>query len=265
MFAFELNCPVTVAEDITAELWNWEPLAVGEQLNSDGSVSLTAGFLDDMKRDRLLQAFAEWQPEWRQDETDWVAKTKAAWPPRRIGKRIVVMPPWSREAIDDGMIRVVLNPGMASGTGEHPCTQLVVQALESVVSQESRVADIGTGSGILAIVAAQLGAAKVLAIEPDCEATENAQENIGLNKPKPLLAAGFADAVASGWATIAVANINGSVLFSIFDELVRVMAPGGCLIVSGFEEEEVLRFQSLLPRATVTIRDGWACLTTYFD
>lgn len=262
MFAFELRCLAHESEHISAELWDWEPLAVGERSNGDLTI-LVAGFANDKNRDELLRTFAPWQPEWRRDETDWVATTEAAWPPRYVGQRIVIVPPWDATPIPVEKIRVVLNPGMASGTGEHPCTQLAIEALERTVQSGSRIVDIGAGSGILAIVAAQLGAASVLAIEPDPQAVLAAHGNIGLNEKRPMLAAALSDAVATGWATVTIANISGSVLFAIFDELLRVTSAGSPLILSGFEIDEASRFQQLMSDAKLTTLDNWACLTAY--
>lgn len=259
MFALELRCGADEAERLSAELWEWTPLALGERSEGESAI-LTAGFAGDEGRDAMLQAFAAWSPEWRRDETDWTAATEAAWPPREIGERILIAAPWHGGVHVAGRNTVIINPGMASGTGEHPCTQLVAEALERHVQSDSRVADIGSGSGILALIAARLGAGAVLAIEPDLDAVAAAEENIASNETKPMLAAGFADAIATGWATITVANISGSVLLAIFDELMRITAPDGTLIVSGFEESEAARMGQALPDAKLTVRDGWACL-----
>ena len=244
---------------MAAGLWDWNPLALGQ--TEDGErATLLAGFATEAHRDELLRRFARYEPEWRRDDTDWVAETRRQWPMRLVGERIVLMTPWDSSTPPEARIRIVLNPGMASGTGEHPCTQLALEALEKVVTKGSRVADIGAGSGILAITAAQLGALS-LALEPDLGAIDTARENIGLNASKPLLAAGFADALRGGWADITVANISGTVLLAILDDLQRVTKSGGLLILGGFEEQETFRFTSLFPEATLATRAGWACLS----
>ncbi len=244
---------------MAAGLWDWDALALGQ--TEDGAwATLLAGFAADDRRDELLRHFARYQPEWRRDDTDWVAETRRQWPMRLIGERIVLMAPWDSSTPPENRIRIVLNPGMASGTGEHPCTQLALEALERVVKQGCRVADIGAGSGILAITAAQLGAFS-LALEPDLGAIDTATENIELNASKPLLAAGCADALRGGWADITVANISGTVLLAILDDLQRVTKSGGLLILSGFEEQETFRFTCLFPAAKLATRAGWACLS----
>ena len=222
MYSLQLRCPVADAETVAAELLDpegaWQALALSETEEGE-SVTLLAGFAADRNRDRLLRHFAQLQPQWQRDDTDWIAETKRQWPMRMAGERIVLAAPWDLNPSPEGRVRIVLNPGMASGTGEHPCTQLALEALEKIVTAGSDVADMGAGSGILAIAAAQLGAASVLAVEPDTRAIGTAKENIAFNRRKPLLIAGFPNAVRGAWADITVANISGTVLLAILGRL----------------------------------------------
>ena len=78
-----------------------------------------------------------------------------------VGERLFLAPPWSEETVPDGRVRLIHNPGLACGTGEHPCTQMALAAMERIVKPGDRVADIGTGSGILAIGAALLKAGQL--------------------------------------------------------------------------------------------------------
>ncbi|MBV9036001.1 MAG: 50S ribosomal protein L11 methyltransferase, partial [Acidobacteriaceae bacterium] len=160
-----------------------------------------------------------------------------------------------------GRVRIIHNPGLASGTGEHPCTQLVLEALERSVTPGATVLDVGTGSGVLAIAALQLGAGFALGIDPDINALQTARENL-LNGLTPALAAGSADCIADGWADITVANISGTVLLSILDDLLRATRLGGHLILSGFINDEAPAFLRLFPDAEQTTREGWSCLET---
>ena len=160
-------------------------------------------------------------------------------------------------------MKLVLNPGMASGTGEHPCTQLALEELESLVHAGARVADIGAGSGILAIAAMQLGAATAVAVEPDLESIETARDNIALNLNRPLLVAGFADAIRDGCADVTIANISGSLLLAILDDLLRITTAAGVLILTGFEIGEAARFQQLFSGASLRTKEGWACLAIH--
>jgi ribosomal protein L11 methyltransferase len=150
---------------------------------------------------------------------------------------------------------------MASGTGEHPCTQLALQAIEDYIRPRSRVLDVGTGSGILAITAQHLGAGFVCGFDTDANALTTARENFRLNGLTPGLIAGSTECLRGAWADLVVANISGTVLLALFDELLRVLRPSGRLILSGFTEGELDTFRQLLPGAEVTALNEWRCVS----
>ncbi len=169
-------------------------------------------------------------------------------------------PPWSEEPTPGGRQRVIQNPGQASGTGEHPCTQLALEALESVVFAGCKTLDVGTGSGVLAIAALTLGAAIAVGVDPDASALETARENFQLNGLTPLLAVGSADCIADEWSDVTVANISATVLLAIADELLRVTAPNGVLVLTGFPRSEAGALSEFLPGSEITYSGDWACL-----
>jgi ribosomal protein L11 methyltransferase len=112
----------------------------------------------------------------------------------------------------------------------------------------------------LTIVALLLGAGCALAADTDASAMPLAQEDFRLNHVTPLRLTGSADAVAEGVFDLTVANISGTVLLSILDDLMRITKPGGMLILTGFTEGECARFQEIFPDSRNSTRDGWACL-----
>ena len=112
------------------------------------------------------------------NEEDWANSWKAYYKPLHIGKRMVIVPAWERYDEQPGEIIVRMDPGMAFGTGSHETTRLVIELLEEVVTPGMRVADVGCGSGILAICAAKLGAAECKAYDIDPVAVRVARENI---------------------------------------------------------------------------------------
>jgi ribosomal protein L11 methyltransferase len=152
---------------------------------------------------------------------------------------------------------------MACGTGEHPCTQLALEALERTVQPDWSVADIGSGSGILTSAALLLGARTALAADIDESAMSFAQQDFRLNHVAPLLLAGSADALAGNVFDLTVANISATVLLSILDDLLRITKPDGVLILTGFMEPECARFQEMFPDSTSSKRDGWGCLEIF--
>lgn len=163
------------------------------------------------------------------EEEDWANAWKAYFKPMRVGRHLVVTPPWEDAALAPGEIPLVIDPGMAFGTGSHPTTQLCLTALEQYVHPGSRVADIGTGSGILAIAAAKMGATLVEANDNDPLAVKIARENAAANGAS----AEVMDALPMGQYDVVVANILADVIVGMSAELYGLMAPSGILIASG--------------------------------
>src|SRR5690606_28017563 len=110
-------------------------------------------------------------------EEDWANAWKEHYYTHRIGERITVRPPWRESEPEPGQLMIVLDPGMAFGTGLHPSTRLGVLALEKALRPGDRVLDVGTGSGILAIAAAKLSASHVDAVDIEPVAVRSTREN----------------------------------------------------------------------------------------
>src|SRR5205807_9784002 len=163
-------------------------------------------------------------------DTDWEKFTRELFPPLAVGERWFLVPPWSNDPTPCGCLRLEVNPGMACGTGWHPCTQLCLEALERVVKPGDAVLDVGTGSGILSQAAAMLGAGHVYACDIDFDAILLARERVRL----PAFG-GSAGAVRAAAADIIVANISSEAAEELASEFRRVLRPYGTLIVSGFE------------------------------
>ncbi len=186
MYSLHIECDADQLDLLSAELW--EAGTVGIRELSDGVI---AAFETNERRAELLQRFGgTWTQE---DSTDWVEATHHAWPPRLIGNRIFLAPHWCTDETPAGRVRLVHNPGLACGTGEHPCTQLALAAIESANVAGKTVVDIGTGSGLLAIAALQLGARIAVGVDLDEAALHAARENFELNHLLPNLAVGSAD------------------------------------------------------------------------
>ena len=252
-------CSSDLIESISAELWEAGTLGI-EELDSTCETHLIAAF--PSRQADLLERFATYAPQWRMaPRVDWVAETHRAWPGREIGERLFLAPPWCGDPTPTGRERIVHVPGLACGTGEHPCTQLALMALEKFVRPNTKLIDIGTGSGILALAALRLGAASAIGVDPDEAALSTARENFLLNHLPWLLVTGSADCLADESAGIVIANINATVLLSIFDDLLRITRSGDRLILTGFTATELPPFQQLLPRAEISTLAEWRCLT----
>src|SRR5579871_267501 len=102
-------------------------------------------------------------------EVDWVAQTEDAWPPLLVGEKFFVVAPWRTEPTPPGRFRLEINPGTQCGTGQHPCTQLCLAAMERLIRPGDSVLDVGSGSGILSQAAMLLGAGRVVACDVDAD------------------------------------------------------------------------------------------------
>lgn len=173
-------------------------------------------------------------------EEDWANAWKEHYRPVRAGRRVVVCPPWSNvERAGDDLV-VILDPGMAFGTGTHPTTRLSLVALEATIEQGDEVFDVGTGSGILAIAAVLLGANRVDAVDIEPVSVRQAKENFVRNgvadKIRVELGSAGPGEPFAGQYDVVVANIIARILVEISAGLVVAVKPGGTLLLSGIIE-----------------------------
>jgi ribosomal protein L11 methyltransferase len=173
------------------------------------------------------------------DEEDWAAVWKQGFPPVDVGRRLRIRPPWS-DAAGDGRCEIEIMPAMAFGTGHHATTVGCLLAIEALFEREggrSPVLDVGTGSGILAIAAARLGAERVLAIDTDPVAVEAAADNVRRNAVSTVVAVqlGSIDAIDDRFARFAliVANLHAAAVRTLLAPLRERTLAGGALIISG--------------------------------
>lgn len=166
-------------------------------------------------------------------DQDWDALWRIHFKPRRVGKRFVIVPTWEDYPTQEGDLVVLLDPGRAFGTGDHPTTRLCLELLETTPVKGKTVADVGCGTGILAIGACLLGASKVIATDIDEVAVEVTRENAVLNKVEfeAFPADGFAG--VPGEVDVLLSNIISATLIRLAMDAASHVKPGGCWIVSG--------------------------------
>ena len=180
------------------------------------------------------------------EDEDWARRTQADLPAIRIG-RVTIAPPWDVPPpslrVPDPNITILIEPSRGFGTGHHQSTRLCIVLLQSRNMSGLRVVDVGTGSGVLAITAAKLGATFVAAMDNDPDAAENARENIAANGVENIVEAHVDDLTTTtvAPADLVTANLTGTLLSLHAADLARLVLPGGSLIVSGFNIDEKAR------------------------
>jgi ribosomal protein L11 methyltransferase len=169
-------------------------------------------------------------------EVDWSTRWVTSVGVQRIG-RIAVAPPWMSDDIASAEIPILIEPAMAFGTGEHETTRGVLALMQSLVEPGMLVADLGSGSGVLAIAAAKLGAGRVVAIEMDPDAIGNAMENVERNRVAAQVTVLQGDAAALlplvAPVSLVLANIISSVVIELSPLMHRALPPGGRAVISG--------------------------------
>jgi ribosomal protein L11 methyltransferase len=189
---------------------------------------------------------------------DWATAWKVHFPILHIGQRLVICPPWLEYHPQPGEIVVELEPGMAFGTGLHPTTRMCLLVLEELMRPGMRILDLGTGSGILAIAAARLGASCVHALDIDAIPVSVAMDNVAANgvADRVHVAQGSLDALDSGSWHVILANISARTIISLLDGgLKSHLAPGGELVASGIISPQVKDMQAAFASQGLVISD----------
>ena len=195
-------------------------------------------------------------------EQNWVQLTQSQFDPIRVSERLWIVPSW-HESPDPAAINLILDPGMAFGTGSHPTTRLCLEWLERTVIADCSILDYGCGSGILAIAAARLGAGRVAGVDIDPQAVEAAYANAERNGVSAL----FADSAlpVAGEYDIVVANILSNPLRVLAPAICAHVRSGGQLALSGIlreQAEEIIGiYAAWMPLSVADIREDWVCLS----
>ena len=251
------------SEAVANCLFEMDATGVEFQENTAAKVDLIAYYpLDDRVGARMqkLRDFLAELPTWGIEphpatidvehvkSEKWEEAWKAAFPPQRIGKRILITPTWHDAPHNETDILIQLDPGMAFGTGYHPTTRLSLKLLEHTVEPHHHVADIGTGSGILTIAAVKLGAKQVDAIELDPKAIPVAAANFRTNTVTPQVHLSQGDGLKDVDAKyhLIVGNILTKAILPIIPDCTPMLHPAGIVIFSGILETELAQVQSVL-------------------
>ena len=199
------------------------------------------------------------------EQEDWQNGWRKYYHPMDIGKRLAIVPSW--QEYDTDRVKLILDPGLAFGTGGHETTSLCLEALDERVRGGERVLDIGTGSGILAIAALKLGAALAEGVDIDPVAVRTAGENAALNgvADKLTVLVGDLSDKASGRYDIITANIVANAIISLAPAVPGLMAENATFIASGIidsRKDEVIAGLEKAGLAVVEVKEkrGWECI-----
>ena len=202
------------------------------------------------------------------DEEDWAESWKEYFWPEKISDKIVVKPTWREYKPEKDELIIEIDPGMAFGTGTHPTTSLCIRMIEKYLRPGDTFLDIGTGSGILMIVAAKLGAEALWGVDNDMVAVEVAEKNLRLNKINEsrfhVISGNLIDAVHQKFSMV-TANILSEVILELLDDILNVTAVGSILICSGIIEEnagDVIKKmkKSGFSIAEIAEKEKWVCI-----
>lgn len=209
------------------------------------------------------------------EETDWSESWMQNYPPVPVGKGLVILPCWLDPDPKDSRTPIILNPGLTFGTGEHPTTQLVLEAMEELVRPGFHCLDLGSGSGILSIAALRLGAADAIGVDIDPKAEDMARENAGYNgfsAPQFTALTGNVTAdhallnrLAQKDYDLVLVNIVADVILSLAPTLPAFLSKNSTLICSGILQSRLIDVRRGLEAAGLRVlqqrcREDWCCI-----
>ena len=196
------------------------------------------------------------------DESDWVRLTQAQFDPIRISARLWIVPTWHTPS-DATAINIILDPGLAFGTGSHPTTRLCLRWMDSNIQGSEAVLDYGCGSGILAIAAMKLGAASAIGIDIDAQAVQASHDNATANQVNADFY--LPDGTTLTQYDVVVANILTNPLRALAPLLAVSTKQSGRIVLSGVlaeQADDVMRiYAQWFDMSAAIIEDGWACLS----
>ncbi len=202
-----------------------------------------------------------------QDE-DWSDTWKQYFHTEKPGERVVIKPTWEEYAPQDDEVVIELDPGAAFGTGTHATTSMCIRQLEKLVKPGMTVFDVGTGSGILSIISAKLGAKNIQAVDYDDSVLKIVEENLEQNNVQDIISVAQSDLMQNvhGKAELVIANIIADIIIRLFDQLDEHLEKGGTLLTSGIIEDRIEDVLTAAEKHGYGVVErlenkGWACIT----
>lgn len=201
-------------------------------------------------------------------EEDWATVWKQYYHPTPIGEKLLVVPPWELDEVaNDERVKLVLDPGMAFGTGTHASTRLCLELLEQAVKPDDEMLDVGCGSGILAVASLLLGAKRAVGVDIDELAAKIALENAALNHVEDRLTTYVGDLTdkITGTYDVICANIVADVIIRLCPDIPQFLKPGGVFITSGIIDTRKEDVVAAIEKAGIRIvaineDNGWVAI-----
>ena len=258
--------------------WDYIDEELQQQLQGLSRIKL---YLEDTQEDDLarLKALAESKglpvTVTPLPETDWENCWQDNYPAVEVGQNLIVLPYWLKDSDESGRLPVILDPGLTFGTGAHPSTQMVLEAMETLIKPGSRCLDLGSGSGILSIAALRLGAAEAIGVDIDPKAEDIARENAAHNDfsaPAFLACTGdvttdkkLMDRLAGSGYDIVLVNIVADVIIHLAPVLPHFLTASSTLICSGILDTRLTDVTAALQKAGLSIiqtksKEDWRCI-----
>ena len=209
-------------------------------------------------------------------DTDWSESWKDNYPPQEVGRDLVVLPYWLADTYEGSRKQVILDPGLTFGTGAHPSTQMVMEAMEEHLIPGDRCLDLGSGSGILSITALRLGAKEALGVDIDPKAEDIARENAGYNGfSAPAFTAltgnvtadkGLMERLSQKEYGLVLVNIVADVIIGLSPVLPEFLGEDTVLICSGILDTRLPEVLEALKQAGLAVtgireKEEWRCVT----
>ena len=209
-------------------------------------------------------------------ETDWEESWKENYPPQELGNKLLVLPYWLADTDTQGRLPVILDPGLTFGTGAHPSTQMVMEAMEQLLQVGGSCLDLGSGSGILSIAALRLGAKSAIGVDIDPKAEDIARENARYNDfgaPEFMAYTGnvlsdskLMDTLRSNRYDLVLVNIVADVIIALSPVLPQLLDEGSTLILSGILDTRLQDVLTALEKAGLDVtsireKEDWRCVT----
>lgn len=261
------------------EYWDYIDESLQQKLQGLSRIKLYLEESDTPSLHRLQDAVAEMglaMTVEKMPEVDWAESWKDNYPPQEIGDRLVILPYWLSDSYEGPRRRVLLDPGLTFGTGAHPTTRMVVANMEKMVKPGFRCLDLGSGSGILSLVALALGASSATGIDIDPKAEDIARENAGYNGfSSPAFTALTGNVTedqdlmrrlaGEKWDLVLV-NIVADVIIRLAPVLPHFLSENTRLICSGILDSRLEDVKNALVAAGLTVtavyaQEEWRCLT----